>query len=144
MAGRVGAEHPGFAMTPRELIDWTLREFSRPGTLGSSKRSSWIDIQPDFETAHFLNGFAHPDGKFRFKPDWRAPASRPACGPFGPVDDDAGTARTTGRSSRRRTTTHPFRLATSPARGFLNSTFNETPTSRNREGRPDRVDASRR
>ena len=31
---------------------------------------------------------------------------------------------------------HPFRLATSPARGFLNSTFNETPTSRRREGRP--------
>ena len=23
---------------------------------------------------------------------------------------------------------HPFRLATSPSRGFLNSTFNETPT----------------
>jgi anaerobic selenocysteine-containing dehydrogenase len=31
---------------------------------------------------------------------------------------------------------HPFRLATSPARGFLNSTFNETPTSRARERRP--------
>jgi anaerobic selenocysteine-containing dehydrogenase len=34
------------------------------------------------------------------------------------------------------TETHPFRLATSPARGFLNSTFTETPTSRGREGRP--------
>ena len=32
---------------------------------------------------------------------------------------------------------HPFRLATSPARNFLNSTFNETPTSRAREGRPE-------
>jgi anaerobic selenocysteine-containing dehydrogenase len=31
---------------------------------------------------------------------------------------------------------HPFRLATSPARGYLNSSFNETPTSREREGRP--------
>ena len=30
----------------------------------------------------------------------------------------------------------PFRLATSPARTFLNSTFNETPSSRKREGRP--------
>jgi len=29
---------------------------------------------------------------------------------------------------------HPFRLATSPARNFLNSTFNETPTSRAKEG----------
>ena len=32
---------------------------------------------------------------------------------------------------------HPFRLATSPARNFLNSTFNETPTSRARERRPE-------
>ena len=31
---------------------------------------------------------------------------------------------------------HPFRLATSPARNFLNSTFNETPISLTREGRP--------
>jgi anaerobic selenocysteine-containing dehydrogenase len=31
---------------------------------------------------------------------------------------------------------HPFRLATSPARGFLNSTFNETPTSLAQENRP--------
>ena len=31
---------------------------------------------------------------------------------------------------------YPFRLATSPARTFLNSTFNETPSSRKREGRP--------
>ena len=31
---------------------------------------------------------------------------------------------------------HPFRLATSPARGFLNSTFNETPTSLAQEERP--------
>ena len=30
----------------------------------------------------------------------------------------------------------PFRLATSPARTFLNSTFNETPGSVKREGRP--------
>jgi anaerobic selenocysteine-containing dehydrogenase len=31
---------------------------------------------------------------------------------------------------------HPFRLATSPARNFLNSTFNETPTSLANEKRP--------
>jgi anaerobic selenocysteine-containing dehydrogenase len=29
---------------------------------------------------------------------------------------------------------HPFRLATSPSRNFLNSTFNETTTSRSKEG----------
>ena len=31
---------------------------------------------------------------------------------------------------------HPFRLATSPARQFLNSTFAETKTSAEKEGRP--------
>ena len=32
---------------------------------------------------------------------------------------------------------HPFRLATSPARNFLNSSFAETKTSRQKEGRPE-------
>jgi anaerobic selenocysteine-containing dehydrogenase len=32
---------------------------------------------------------------------------------------------------------HPFRLATSPARNFLNSSFTETPVSRQKEGRPE-------
>jgi anaerobic selenocysteine-containing dehydrogenase len=34
-------------------------------------------------------------------------------------------------------TEHPFRLATSPARGFLNSSFTETSTSLARERRPE-------
>ncbi len=32
---------------------------------------------------------------------------------------------------------HPFKLATSPARDFLNSTFTQTPTSLTREQRPE-------
>ena len=31
---------------------------------------------------------------------------------------------------------HPFRLVTSPARSYLNSTFTETPTSQKREQKP--------
>jgi anaerobic selenocysteine-containing dehydrogenase len=31
---------------------------------------------------------------------------------------------------------HPFRLATSPSRSFLNTSFNETPSSIAREGKP--------
>ena len=31
---------------------------------------------------------------------------------------------------------HPFRLVTAPARSYLNTTFNETPTSKKREQRP--------
>jgi len=34
------------------------------------------------------------------------------------------------------TTEHPFRLVTAPARSFLNTTFTETPGSKEREGRP--------
>jgi anaerobic selenocysteine-containing dehydrogenase len=134
LAARLGAEHPGFDMSARELIDWTLRN-SGWGTLAELERKRWIDCQPDFDTAHYINGFAWPDGKFRFKPDWSQLTIK-QWRPSGPVhampglpdhwavieDADAG---------------HPFRLATSPARNFLNSTFTETPTSRAREGRPE-------
>jgi anaerobic selenocysteine-containing dehydrogenase len=134
LAQRLGAVHPGFAMTPRELIDWTLRK-SGWGTLAELEAKRWIDCQPDFATAHYIGGFPWPDGRFRFKPDWRSvPFRSPVrCGavetmPGLPdhwdVIEEADTA-------------HPFRLATSPARNFLNSTFNETVTSVRREGRPE-------
>jgi anaerobic selenocysteine-containing dehydrogenase len=131
---RLGAEHPGFAMTPRELIDGTLRK-SGWGTLDEIEANRWIDCQTDFATAHYLNGFAYPDGKFRFKPDWpnvpfrrwhRNVPSRPitTLPDHWEVIEEADAE-------------HPFRLATSPARGFLNSTFTETPTSLATERRPE-------
>ena len=133
LAKRLGAEHPGFAMTPRELIDATLQD-SGWGTLAELEAKRWIDCQPDFATAHYLNGFAYPDGKFRFKPDWPdvpfsrkqvnySPASIPSLPDHWNVIEEADAE-------------HPFRLATSPARGFLNSSFTETPTSLAREQRP--------
>ena len=69
LAERVGAEHPAFAMSPREIIDWTL---GNPATATSQtlEKARWLDLQPPFEEAHFLDGFGFPDGKFRFKPDW--------------------------------------------------------------------------
>ena len=133
LAQRVGAKHPGFAMTPRELIDWTLQK-SGWGTLEALEAKRWIDCQPDFATAHYLNGFAWPDKKFRFKPDWpNVPFRSPRRA--GPVDampklPDHWTVIEESDEQ------FPFRLATSPARNFLNSTFNETPTSRVKEGRP--------
>jgi anaerobic selenocysteine-containing dehydrogenase len=135
LAARVGARHPGFDMSARQLIDWTLLN-SGWGTLDELEANRWIDCQPDFATAHYLGGFNWPDGKFRFKPDWPNVPFRSPCG-AGPVDrmpvlpdhweviEEADEA-------------HPFRLATSPARNFLNSTFNETPTSLSKEaGRPE-------
>jgi anaerobic selenocysteine-containing dehydrogenase len=134
LAKRLGAEHPGFAMTPRELIDATLQK-SGWGTLAELEAKRWIDCQPDFATAHYVDGFAYPDGKFRFKPDWPAVPFRrwhrthdapsiPQLPDHWEVIEEADTE-------------HPFRLATSPARGFLNSSFTETRTSLAREGRPE-------
>jgi anaerobic selenocysteine-containing dehydrogenase len=134
LAHRLGAQHPGFDMSPRQLIDWTLQH-SRWGTLAELEKNRWIDCQPDFETAHFIKGFAWPDGKFRFKPDW---PNVPFRSPYhaGPVDlmpklPDHWTVIEEADQE------HPLRLATSPARNFLNTTFNETATSRTKEGRPE-------
>ena len=45
--------------------------------------------------------------------------------------------RTIGRSTRRPDDERPFKLATSPSRNFLNSSFTETATSLARERRPE-------
>lgn len=133
LAKRVGATHPGFDMTAREIIDWTLQN-SGWGTLAELEEKKWIDAQPDFETAHYLKGFAYPDGKFRFKPDWSSvPAARHANWNYGasmPSLPDHWDVLEKADAA------HPFRLATSPARGYLNSSFNEMPSIRKREGRP--------
>jgi anaerobic selenocysteine-containing dehydrogenase len=121
-------------MTPRQLIDTTLQK-SGWGDLAALEAGRWIDCQPEFRAAHYLDGFAYPDGKFRFKPDWpevpftrwhrtSIPTPMPALPDHWEVIEEADAA-------------HPFRLATSPARGFLNSSFVETPSSIASEGRPE-------
>ena len=133
LAKRVGAEHPGFSMSPRELIDQML-QVSKRGTLVELEANRWLDCQPPFRRAHYLDGFPWPDGKFRFKPDWpNVPFRSPY--PSGPVAD-MPELPDHWNSIEQADETHPFRLATSPARGFLNSTFNETPTSLAQEKRP--------
>jgi len=135
LARRLGAkDHPGFAMSAREHIDWMLKA-SNFGSLEEIELDRWVDCQPDFETAHYLKGFAWPDGKFRFRPEWpTVPA--PNDGPMGPwaempaLPDYWPVVEASDEI-------HPFRLVTAPARSFLNSTFNETAGSRDKEGRPE-------
>ena len=126
LARRLGADHPGFEMTAWEMIEATFKASGLPDPATVFERGGH-DCAPDFETRHFLNGFAHPDGRFRFKPDWSAigPGHEPmpALPDHMAVIDEAEPER-------------PFRLVTAPARSFLNSTFTETPASRAREGRP--------
>ncbi|MCR9282439.1 MAG: molybdopterin oxidoreductase family protein [Rhodobacteraceae bacterium] len=139
IARRVDSKpHPGFDMSARDHIDWLLRN-SNYGTLADLEAGKWIDLQPDFETAHYLNGFGHADGKFHFKADWgRSSApNKPDDGTiFGPwqtmpeLPDQWDSIELADEQ-------HPFRLVTSPARSFLNSTFNETDSSKKKEGRPE-------
>lgn len=132
LARRVGAEHPGFAMTPVQHIEWMVTasglDWERLERVGQ------LDLQPPFEAAHYLRGFGHRDGKFHFRPDWAATPA-PNAGPMGPWMA-MPTFPDQWDVIERPTAAEPFRLVTAPARSFLNSTFNETPGSRQREGEP--------
>jgi len=133
LAKRVGAKHPGFEMTAWELIDHTLKASGYPDA-ATLKAKRWIEVQPDFETAHYVKGFAHPDGKFHFKPDWKQYVPR-AMG-LADAPPDMPTLPDHWDVIERATDEMPFRLVTAPARNTLNSSFTETPTSQAREGRP--------
>jgi anaerobic selenocysteine-containing dehydrogenase len=130
IARRVGAVHPGFEMTPRELIDATLK-LSGHGDIETLEAELWRDIQPDFRTSHYLDGFAHADRKFHFKADWAHP---PFGTLMGEVDKMPGLPDH-WTIIEEADAEHPFRLATSPSRSFLNTSFNETPSSQAREGK---------
>jgi anaerobic selenocysteine-containing dehydrogenase len=133
LAKRLGAAHPGFEMTARELIDATLRR-SGHGGIEALEADLWRDVQPDFRTSHYLDGFAHADGKFHFKADWgRVPLGN--AGLMG-AWDKMPSLPDHWTSIEEADEAHPFRLATSPSRSFLNTSFNETPSSQAREGAP--------
>ncbi len=137
---RLGVAHmPGFGLTEQQHIDIMLGKRGL-GTFASFKKERWADVQPDFETAHFLGGFAHRDGKFRFKPDWtgtlapnKPPKSIGIQGDYNALPEFPDHVDLIEVADGD----HPFRLSTSPARSFLNSSFTETPGSRSREGRPE-------
>ena len=134
LAERLGAEHRGFRMTPREMIDDMLRA-SKRGTLADLETENWTDVQQPFEKAHYLDGFGHADKKFHFKVDWpRVPNAN--IGLVGPAAE-LPSLPDHWRAIEEATPEHPFRLATSPARSFLNSTFTETPGSLDKEKRPE-------
>jgi len=121
LAHRLGAAHPGFEMEEWELIDQVLGASDLPGA-DELHAMGWLDCAKPFADAHFLSGFGHDDGRFRFAPDWGIP-SMPALPDHYAVNEEADAD-------------HPFRLITPPSRHFLNSSFTETPTSRAQAGRP--------
>ncbi len=123
---RLRADHRGFAMSSEQLIDETLEQSGYPPTQDFTEQH-FIDCAPSFEEAHFINGFNWHDGKFRFAPNWRelgaAGGEMPTLPDFWDVID-------------ARNAQHPLRLVAAPSRGFLNSSFNNTPSSLKREKFP--------
>jgi len=125
LAHRLGARHPGFELSAMALIDETLRRGGLPPS-GEWQDPGWLDGW-DPATGHFLDGFPQRDRRFHFRADWAAIGSEHTCLPafadHVAVIDDGDAER-------------PFRLVAAPSRSFLNTSFNNTPSSVAREGRP--------
>ena len=126
LASRLGAEHRGFTLTPWQLIEETLAASGLPPA-EAFLDGRGVDCAKPFETAHFLDGFGHADGKFHFKADWSALGALGA--QLSPLPDQNWVID-------RASDAKPYRLVAAPARSYLNSSFTETPSSRAREGRP--------
>jgi anaerobic selenocysteine-containing dehydrogenase len=124
LAKRLGVDHLAFAMDIGALIDRLLSDSGKPRSVEWPDRI-WLDCALPFEKAHFLDGFGHADGRFRFAPDWSAVgpahAVMPAFPDHLPVIEEVSED-------------FPFHLVPAPARHFLNSTFSETQSSRASQG----------
>ncbi|OED42462.1 dehydrogenase [Chromatiales bacterium (ex Bugula neritina AB1)] len=125
LAARLGLEHEGFDMTERQIIDKTMEESGIPAVATWS--SDGYDCTPSFEDANFLNGFPTDSGKFRFAPPWESLGSNG--GGMPPLPDHWD-------SIDNRSDDYPFRLVAAPARQFLNTSFTETESARQMEGKP--------
>ena len=126
LASRLGSDYRGFKMSEKELIAETLERSDYPAR-SQFTRSHFLDCAPSYEDAHFLNGFDWPDRKFRFSPDWSSIG--PRGGEMPSLPDHWDVIDTTD-------TDHPLRLVAAPSRGYLNSTFNQSPSSIRREKKP--------
>ena len=126
LAKKLGADHLGFRLDDREILDRTLRNSQYPD-LATLEKKRLFDTSSNFEETHFLNGFPQPDRKFHFHGGWNSNNKKGSPLPDLPDFCDLMDKRTTDR---------PFRLITGPSRHFLNSTFSETPTSKKLQKRP--------
>ncbi|MGJ8528746.1 molybdopterin-containing oxidoreductase family protein [Maritalea sp.] len=134
LAKRLDSSSAFFEMSDRELIDHTFKASQIEGT-SEFETTGFVDKERHADAAHYRDGFAWGDGKYRFAPIWEEtrktkgvewvcdPAIMPKFADHWDVNEACDER-------------HPFRLATSPARAFLNSSFNETPGSQKREGTP--------
>ncbi|MGH6773927.1 molybdopterin oxidoreductase family protein [Brucella tritici] len=140
LAKRLGVgDLPGFDLDERTLIN-NMNANSDLPQFDELKEKRFVDLQPPFEDAHYINGFKWPDGKFRFRPDWtgspspnKPPEVMGLQGDFQSIPEFPDYWEVIETADAE----HPFRMTTSPAHNFLNSTFAETPTSLAKEIRPE-------
>lgn len=134
LALRLGSDDAVFRSTDRAVVADTFARSGLP-PIEEVQATGYVDKERPDDVARFSHGFGWPDGRYRFAPDWAAVARKKGyrwvCDPkimprF--ADHFDVTEKTDAE--------HPFKLATSPARGFLNSSFNQTPGSLKREGAP--------
>ncbi len=118
--------HPGFQMSLEKLIEETLLISGYP-TLSEFKKLKWVNCQPQKKVSNFDSGFFTKDKKFHFQPNWRD---------IGPTGNLMNNYPDHLDIIDRITKDFPFKLVTAPARSFLNSTFTEIKSSRNREEKP--------
>jgi len=126
LAKKLGADHLGFRLDDREILDRTLRNSQYPD-LATLERNRLYDTGANFEEAHFLNGFPQDDQKFHFHAGWKSTNNTQTPLPDLPDFSDLMDKTNIDR---------PFRLITGPSRHFLNSTFSETETSKKLQKRP--------
>jgi len=134
LARRLGVEHQSLAMTDRDMVAETFRRSSY-GELDAIAEQGFISRALPDEKSRFADGFSWPDGRFRFVPNWQDVADRK--GYIWTVDPSAMPEMVDYWDINEKATSEtPFRLATSPARAFLNSSFSETPGSQKRHPEP--------
>ena len=131
---RLGADHASMHLTDREMVAETFRR-SGFGELDEIEKTGFIENPQPVSKAHFADGFAWPDGRYRFEPNWKGVA---AMGGYTWVCDPKEMPRFADHwdVTEPANAETPFRLATSPARAFLNSSFSETAGSQKRHPEP--------
>ena len=123
---RLGSKKENFNMTEEEIINETLI-LSNLGTLKKLKEKKFIDLQPDFQTSHFIKGFGHSDKKYHFNPKWNTKNTK---------FNDNHNLPDHYDFNEKATNVCPYKLVTAPAHNFLNSSFTETSSSIRLENKP--------
>ncbi len=131
---RLGSDGESLHLTDRQMVAETLRR-SNYGELDEIEKTGFIDNDPPDGEARFAHGFNFPDGRFRFRPAWDEIAA--AKGYLWTIDPALVPRMVDYWDINEKTSPEvPFRLATSPSRSFLNSSFSETPGSQKRQPVP--------